>query len=115
MTLRITPEACELCYDFLDALPPFTEWNLPPAHDVEFVVFDKPKLYGYYQWFEGHHRIGIGPKVGHTITLVQTMAHEMVHLAQAVHKTETKAEHNPAWHRMIEQVCRHHGFDPKCL
>ncbi len=115
MTLRITPEACELCYDFMDALPPFCDWNLPPAHDVRFVVFEKPRLYGYYRWEDGKHTIAIGPKVGHTRTLVETMAHEMVHLAQAVHKTETKAEHNAAFFKMIEEVARWHGFDPCCL
>lgn len=116
MTLRLTTEMCEHGYVFLTHTQPFDRWNLPDAHDIRFALYKKPFEYGYYQrTAAGDHTIAIGPKVGHTVTLLQTLAHEMVHLYQAITKMETSQEHNAAFRKLWQQVCRHHGWDPKPL
>jgi predicted SprT family Zn-dependent metalloprotease len=43
-------------------------------------------------------------------TLVETVAHEMIHLHQARAGTETRAEHNREWHRLADTVCKRFGW-----
>lgn len=119
MTLRLTPDLLERMYDFLSHTQPFDEWNLPAAEDVEFRVANAIDLHGWYR-NEGTAKrpkyvIAISASVvGHSFTLMQDMAHEMVHLHQAHAKMETAGvQHNAAFKKLAAQVCRRHGFDPK--
>ena len=48
---------------------------------------------------------------GHTVTLLATLAHEMIHLRQ--HLTGDREYHGPRFRRMAARVCAVHGFDPK--
>lgn len=112
MTIRLSPAVLIGAYEFLRATPPFHRWKLPDSDDVEFRVVREP-LYGFHQ--EGdHHIIGISEKkVGHTDTLIATMAHELIHLHQAMKGTTDKGEHGPEFRKLAAQVCKLHGFDPK--
>lgn len=119
MTLRLTPEMLERCYDFLAHTQPFDEWNLPDAQDVDFRVVKTPELRGWYR-NEGtikrpKHVIAVSSNViGHSNSLLLVMTHEMIHLHQADVKMETAGvEHNAAFKKLLVQVCRRHGFDPK--
>jgi len=51
--------------------------------------------------------------IGHYDSLAVVMAHEMLHLLQAVKKTETRAQHNADFRQRAAVVCRILGFDPK--
>lgn len=118
MTLRVTPEMCERYYDALSHTPPFDGWNLPAAEDVGFKVFKRPEWYGYYTRELGKRRdfeIGIGPKVGHTITLIGTLGHEMIHLYMDINGMDTRVQHNRAFRRLAAEVAQIHGFDPMCF
>ena len=43
--------------------------------------------------------------------LTETMAHEMIHLLQAVKRLETRAQHNADFKRRAARVCSVLGFD----
>jgi hypothetical protein len=116
MTLPLTPDIIEAAYEFLRVTPPFKGWRLPPGDDVVFHVCGS-KWMGYYcrEIATGLHHISLSAKrVGHTNTVFHVMAHEMIHLHQAVAKTETaNTEHNAEFNRLARQVCRLHGWDWK--
>lgn len=119
MTLRLTVEMLERCYDFLSHTQPFDDWNMPDAQDVEFRVVKTPELRGWYRnkgsARRPKHVIAVSQNViGHSHSLILVMAHEMIHLHQAQSKMETAGvQHNAAFNYLAQQVCERHGFDPK--
>jgi hypothetical protein len=114
----IRPETLAATYDYLRLLTPQFR-RLPPADDVEFHVIAKVDRYGdYSQWLpNGAHIIRISTaKHAHLMTLMQTVAHEMVHLAQSLHKTTTpNVMHNDDFYRRARAVCRAFGWDEKAF
>jgi hypothetical protein len=118
VALRLTPEIIEGAYEFLRLTPPFKAWRLPHADEVEFVVSRHRSHVGYHRGPRRKvlmHEIGISETcVGHTNTLLRTMAHEMIHQHQQRCRTETpNTEHNAEFLRLAQIVCRHHGWDEK--
>lgn len=112
----ITPAMLETAYEFLRATAPFRAWKLPPADEIEFRVSRDPATYGRY-WRRGaQHVIELSARnIGHTATLMLTMAHEMIHLHQALRKSAGAAQHNAEFARLAERVCKAHGFDLKAF
>lgn len=106
-------------YEYLRSTPPFHRWNMPHADHVVFLVISRPDFYGVYTRVlrTKDHEIQISiRRVGTTETLIETMAHEMVHLSQDQDGTDTPgAEHNADFWRRWRIVSRFHGFDPKAL
>lgn len=116
--MRLTPEILEATYRFLVTTPPFRGWKLLPSDEISWRVTRHRDRWGEYGNESGeNHWISISEiKVGHNATLVWTIAHEMIHLRQALRKTETRnAEHNAEFVRLWQQVAKHHGWDPKTL
>ena len=118
MALLLTPQIIEGAYEFLRATPPFRNWKLPHADEVTFVVSRHKLHVGYHRGSRRKiysHEIGISSAcVGHTNTLLRTMAHEMIHQYQQRARTETPgAEHNAEFIRLARRVCRYHGWDEK--
>ena len=74
---------------------------------------------GFYSRYShtDHHVIEISENtVGHFDTLARVMAHEMVHMAQDIHRTATpNAEHNAEFKRISKRVCRLMGWDSKAF
>lgn len=117
MTLPLTPHMLAGAYEFLRTTPPFRGWKLPHADDVAFTV-NKHQLHcGTYQEGPGdRHEITISSVcVGHTDSLVRYMAHEMIHLCQAIAKTvpKGKVQHNADFTRKAVAACRYHGWDSR--
>ena len=117
MTLHLTPDILAAAYEYLRATPPFNEWNLPEADEIEFRVMKTRVYSGQHTPYvrSNRHCIDVSISgVGYTDTLIRVMAHEMVHAYQRIVNSETKnAGHNPEFHRLGRRVCKHHGFDPK--
>lgn len=115
MTLKLTPDILRAAYDFLVTTEPFDTWNLPAGEDVTFEVMKTHTSYGdHYKRPYKPHRIRISSSnVGHTQTLIVTMAHEMIHLYQVHHKFVDRQHHGVAFQKLALLVCAHHGFDPK--
>ena len=114
MALHITPEMLEGAYALLRATPPFRGWKLPPSDEVEFRVSRTRKCSGLYEYLgmAGAHRIHVSC-LNHSqlSSLLVTMAHEMVHLAQQLRYPKAPAGHGKLFNRMADQVCRYHGID----
>jgi hypothetical protein len=118
MAIRLTPDLMEGAYEFLRLTPPFKSWHLPHADEVEFVVSRHRTHVGYHRGVRRKmrsHEIGISEVcVGHTNTLLRTMAHEMIHQYQQRARTETaNTEHNADFLRLAKSVCRYHGWDER--
>lgn len=109
MTLELTPEVLARTYDFLRATKPFRFWKLPPSDEVDFRVTNHRDRYGHHCPATARKPplVAISKRrVGHTRTLIVTMAHEMVHFRAP------SPRHGPVFDRLARQVCKYHGFDP---
>lgn len=110
--MKLSPEHCRAAYEFLRSTAPFNRWKLPPGDLVAFKV--SKKATDYYGWHipGERHTIQIAAAVhGHTMTLLKTIAHEMVHVAQKTMKWPYG--HNQSFDKAWARVARLHGFDPK--
>lgn len=115
MTLPLDKDILEQAYELLRVTPPFRSWNLPDGEDVVFRVTRDPYRRGHYRRdSRGRHEIAVSSlSIGHTANLVETMAHECIHLHQEINGMANKNEHNAAFRKQAARVCRFHGFDPK--
>jgi hypothetical protein len=115
--LHLTPDILAGAYDYLRVCPPFRRWKLPPSDEIEFIVTQVLKPQACYEKYrhENRHAISVSNRrIGTSANLIDVMAHEMIHLYQAITKTETpNTEHNAEFDRLARIVCRHHGFDLK--
>ena len=69
---------------------------------------------GHYSRDARRHYLCVSQySIGHYNSLAVVMAHEMLHLLQALKKTETRAQHNADFRKRAAMVCRTLGFDPK--
>lgn len=111
--LPVTPQRLAGVYEMLRAFPPFSRWKLPKAEDARFHVA-KTKRWHAAWWIDGNtHHIEVSKvKHGHLRSLIESMAHEMIHVKQRVDQTETRGvEHNAEFVRLAKTVCRRFGFD----
>ena len=114
MTLPLTPHMLEAAYEYLRTTPPFSGWRLPHADAVEFHVIRTPAVCGWHIAGETPTIAISTGRIGWTQALMETMAHEMIHLFQARRRSETpRTEHNAEFVRLAARVCDYHGFDPK--
>lgn len=113
MSLPLTPAMLEGAYEYLRTTPPFNRWKLPHADDVEFKIGRQPHYGEYCAGETAEHCITVSSvRVGHSVTLLETMAHEMVHLHLAG-TPHAKSEHGAEFRRLARKISDIHGFDPK--
>lgn len=106
--MHLTPARLAAVYDCLREFPPFSSWKVPDSDAVEFRVSMRVDRFGLYELRDDQHTIEISAMlVIDWQTLVETMAHEMVHLHQG---RTGPVDHNAEWHRMATRVCRAFGF-----
>jgi hypothetical protein len=116
MTLPLTPDTLRAAYDYLAATPPFSRWNMPEGEDVMFEVVRSPRIFACYDKTGDKHRIRVSRRtVGHTHTLMVTMAHEMIHLHEQSSGMATASQHTKAFWKLAALVCKFHGFDLKAF
>jgi len=107
--MHLTPSKLAATYDCLRAFPPFRGWRLPEADDVAFGVSLSPDNFGTYDLCRGGPRIEISAlMVVEFQTLLETMAHEMIHLHQC--RAGRAVEHDAEWQRLATRVCREFGW-----
>lgn len=110
MSLPLTKELLRGTYDFLRLTPPFKKWKLPPGEIVIFKVTRSPTVTGDHLLYKGQHTIRVSAKkVGSTQTLIELMAHEMVHVK--CDREGVKTEHGFHFKGAACLVCKYHGFD----
>lgn len=117
--MRLSLETLERTYDFLRGEAPFSDWGLPPADEVEFHIHrHRDNRYGDHAEIDGKHIIRLSDRRHKNMTQVlQTMAHEMVHLhqRQTDRKCRPSAGHGPKFMRLVTKVARRYGWDPKVV
>lgn len=115
--MHIMPEQCAAVYDCLLHFPPFKAMRLPPADEVEFKVTNELSRQGYCTINVGRadgHEIGVSNRwVGEYASLVQLVAHEMIHMHQWVRRTDTSSMHNAEYRKIAKDVCRKFQWDYK--
>lgn len=114
MTLYLTKDILTAAYDYLETTPPFNKWNLPPGEEIDFIIGRTDQEYGRH-WADDKHHISISCRaISRYDSLIQVMAHEMIHVYQAQTRTWTKdVVHNKSFHSLAEKVCKLHGYDVK--
>jgi hypothetical protein len=116
MALSLNQEMLRSAYDYLNSTPPFRDWNLPEGDDVIFRVIRDRRFRGWYErdTKKNTHTIAVSVTViGHTLSLMMVMAHEMVHLHEEHANACGRGQHSAAFNRWMREVCAHHGFDPR--
>jgi len=115
MSLPLTPDVLEAAYNYLRTCPPIRTWKLPEADAVEFHVSAAKDREGDWEVKNGRHSLRISWRtIGQTDSLMQVMAHEMVHMFQHISKSETaNVVHNMRFKQLARMVCRVHGWDAK--
>src|SRR6185312_8275148 len=116
MTLRLSPKMLLAAYEYLRATPPVNGWKLPPADEVEFRVVHHKKNSGWWcrrtaKEDEGHIIAIAANRLSNMNGLLNTMAHEMIHLYQSAKKSETRTDHIAEFAKLMTRVCRVHGFE----
>lgn len=112
MSLRVDAARIAAVYEMWRAFPPFSRWNLPPSSEVAFHVLRTNQLDGDW-WYDGerHHIRVSAVRHAHMVSLLDTVAHEMVHLHQHQSGTATNAVHNADFRRIAGRICKLYGFD----
>lgn len=114
MTLPLTEEMLRQAYEYICTTPPFNKWNLPESDDVKFVVTKDRNNYAVCITEKRKRKYTIqvsSALVGHTLTLMETIAHEAIHIHEVQSGAETRAEHSAAFKKWAAEACRYHGFD----
>ena len=112
MTLKLTPDMLAAGYDFLRTTAPFSKWRLPDSDELGFHVVRDAGLSADFGVEQGVPYIRVSDaNNGLTVTLLGTLAHEIIHLRQYL--TGDREHHGPRFRRMAAKVCAIHGFDPK--
>ena len=119
MTLPLTPESIAALYEYARSLPPFLTVKMPHADDVEFWVVKDRERGARYQWTGDRHRISVSLlAIGHSMTLLAYIGHEMCHLAVEELGLDTGGNenvHNTSFRKLAGRFCKVHGFDPKAF
>lgn len=116
MTIHITPQVLRAVYKLLTEMEPFSKWNLPDADDIGFKVIKDKEHLAFFKVFarKPHLRIQVSDyNVGHTNTLLPTMAHEMIHLFMHITEQSDTNDHGETFRAHAATVCGLHGWDPK--
>lgn len=107
--MTLTPSKLAAVYDCLRAFPPYKGWRLPESDGVVFGVSLSLDTFGTYERCRGKPRIEISAlMVTDWQTLVETMAHEMIHLRQC--RAGRAVDHDAEWQRIATRVCREFGW-----
>lgn len=114
--MHLTPEILAGAYEYLRTTPPFRRWKLPHADEVRFRVsatISPRAFYLYDRAKDPPHEIVLSAKRhGTTHSIMETMAHEMLHLHQELRGTaHHNNQHNAEFHHLNKRLCAYHGWD----
>lgn len=114
--IAFTQEMLGASYELLRTTPPFNKWNLPEPEEIKFVVTKDASTYGYYDYARkgGKHVIAVSNRMnGYMTSLLEVMAHEMIHLHERRTGMHRSSQHSAVFKRLAAKVCKLHGFDQK--
>lgn len=108
--MRLTVEMLRHTYEMLRAMQPFHRWSLPVAHKIKFSVTRHGEEFGAYIGPSPHEIRVSRVMVKSAYMLIETMAHEMVHLRQCVSGSKTgggDCHEGPEFEALADTVCKH--------
>lgn len=109
--MNLDPNILRGAYSYLLTTLPFRRWKLPDADEIEFHVTNDKHVTGNCE-VENSNRFTIRVSnvlVGRTSSLMETLAHEMVHVY--LFRKKVKALHGKEFQKLADATCREHGFD----
>lgn len=107
--LTLTADAIRAAYELLRTQAPFATWVLPDAAALKFSVTGHLDQHG--DWGDGEIRVSRNA-VSTLDTLLETVAHEMCHVADALAGTEQRGvEHGAVFRKRWRAACARHGWD----
>jgi SprT-like family len=108
--MRITIEDLRMAYIYLEGCRPFRNWRLPCTSEIVFKVNKSEMIQGEYEC--DPHTIHASTHHNHTwLDVLETVAHEMVHLVCEQHNEIKHHEHDKKFKKRAEQVCKWFGWD----
>jgi len=109
--MRLTERQLRSIYVMLISSPPFNKWHLPDEYRIQFKVNKMTMSKGF---FNVDPLIIVISMVTHTglMDVVETMAHEMVHLYGERTGNGGHEDHNEKFKDDALEVCKVWGFDP---
>lgn len=112
--MKITERTLLHTYTYLLNLPPFLKWGLFPADVIIFKNKTPIDRIGHFISFsDGRCEIAISHKrISYINNLIETMAHEMCHLATDLNYPSEKKEHGFHFNNYAKKVSIEMGFDP---
>ena len=112
--MNITPQHVAAVYEMLRQFKPFDRWKLPESDAIGFHIRNIIGTHGKYQHDGKTHNITISSAlVDSPYSLIDTTAHEVIHLYQEIRGTDNKSQHNAEFRRLASQVCRAFMWDCK--
>jgi hypothetical protein len=125
--MRLNPEVLEDTYNFLKCMPPFKSKNLYDADDVVFRVTRHRDCHGLFDDGKKKAKSKTKEKLGSTgkpmpiisiseihvktpYQLLETMAHEMVHMTLYVRGHSKWDAHGPSFQAFAKRICAAFGF-----
>lgn len=112
----VTPKRLKSVYVLLRAHPPFDRWGLPEVADIKFEILSDEDIGEYSLDHNDRHCIAVNADKHLSLhQVVETVAHEMVHLRQELigrlPAEGGEKAHNAEFRKLARVVCRTLGFD----
>lgn len=108
--MKLTRQHLATMYYMLAAMPPFTRYKLPSDAKIDFKINRSKMLCGSYE--VDPHTITISRVLCHTYQQVlETLAHEMVHLALEQRGASDHSDHDVAFNNLAAEVCTLWGWN----
>ena len=110
--MKLTRRHCAGMYSMLAAMPPFDRFDLPTDARIEFRVNRAGMHKGMYE--PDPHTISISKETHDTYhDVLQTMAHEMAHLALERQGRPNHSNHCSEFNALAAQICNIWGWNFK--
>jgi hypothetical protein len=113
MSFPLRPEHLAIIYDMLRAMPPFKGWKLPESDSVVFKTPMRKDVSGEYNDTLPHTITVSSARHSHFNSILLTLAHEMVHMADNVAGESCKSQHSAAFNKKAKKVCKLFGWDER--
>ena len=108
--MKLTETQLRAIYVMLTCCPPFSRWKLPDEYRLKFKVTRSDMHMGMYE--PDPHRLAISaPQHTGLAAVVETMAHELIHLKLEREGRQGHADHGPQFKAHASEVCKAWGFD----
>ena len=113
MSMKVTPAAARTMYEFLRTVAPISGWNLPEPEDIKFGIKRwKDGQWGEYEYDGEKRAIYVNAnRIKTPLSLMGTMAHEMIHVYQETAGFDRDVTHGRAFKLLAQKLTAVLGVD----